>query len=67
MEEVIDDGGELLFCLLMEVRDRNTSGEDSIIGVSDGHVCSRLCCLYKQSAINEVPRVLLGLPDYPAQ
>ena len=63
MKEVIYDGGELFLGLFVKVRDRDTSGEDGIVRVGDGHVRSGLCCLHKELAINARPCVWSGLPD----
>ena len=43
--EILDHGGELLLCLLVEIGDCDTSSEDGIVGVGDCHVCSGLCGL----------------------
>ena len=51
--EVLDDGGELLLRLLVEVGHSNTSSEDGIVGMGDCHVCCSLGRLGKVSeAIN---------------
>lgn len=41
MIQVTDDSGEVLLGLLMEVRDRDTRGENGIVRVLGGEVCSR--------------------------
>ena len=62
VKEIIDDGGELFLRLLVQVGDGDTSSEDGIVGVSDGHVCSRLCSLYKKLAmVDTMPCVLTML------
>ena len=40
MEQIIDDGGELLLGLFVEIGDGNSCSKDCIVRVGNGHVSS---------------------------
>ena len=60
MVEIIDDGGELFLCLLVEVRDCNASSKNSIVGMGNSHVGSCLCSLRKIISYRSLKRLYDG-------